>query len=201
MRPATWVLALAIALAGCGGSAADGGSADAEPTPPPVPANATRAQKAAIAAQTRTEAGSAGKAVTPAAVTALLQREAGLKLEPVETESGYELLTVPLTDENGVPLAEAGPITERWGTFSLYVAEGDRRLADIASLGDIVPELTPDRSGVVWREQEDALGETFQTAYAFHADGRVMLEWLGGEAQRTDATFDRLQKVLAGLDG
>jgi hypothetical protein len=201
MRLATCVLVLALAVSGCGGGASNEGEADAEPTPPPVPANATREQKEAIAAQTRTESGAAGAAVTPAAVTALMKREAGLKLEPVESEDGYELLTVPLTDDAGVPLPEAGPITEEWGTFSLYVAEGDRRLADVASLGDIVPELTPDRQGIVWREQEDALGETFQTAYAFHADGRVMLEWLGGAEQRTDATFDRLQKVLAGLDG
>ena len=81
------------------------------------------------------------------------------------------------------------------------MSDRGKRLADIAALGDIVPETTPDRRGIVWREQEDALGERFQTAYAFHADGRVMLEWLGGTEQKTDATFTRVQDVLARLDG
>jgi len=195
------VLALVLALAGCGGDGAPGDAgADAEPTPPAVPANATEAQRTAIAAQTRGERIPAEE-VTPARVTALLKRVAGLELEAEESDEGYELLTVPLTDEDGVPLPEAGEITDRWGTFSLYVSDEGRRLADVASLGDIVPETTPDRRGIVWREQEDALGETFQTAYAFHAGGRVMLEWLGGAEPRTDATFTRLQDVLARLDG
>jgi len=206
-RPALLaLLGMLLVLSGCGGGGGSEDSAASEPTPAAAPADASAAQRAALAAQHRSgdpeaEGSSGGKSATPAAVKAAFRRAAGFPLALEEDAGTHEVLTVASTDADGNPLPQADARLEKWGSFTLYVGEGGKRLADVATLGDVVPSDPPDKAGIVWTETVDAVGQKSNNATAFHAGGRIMLTWLGGAERRTDATFRRLQAVLRRFDG
>lgn len=156
----------------------------------------TPAQRRAVEAQLP---GGASRAdVTTAEVAELFELRAGVRLAVERRSQALSALTVPTTDADGAPASDR--YLERFGAFTIYVAQGGRRLIDLGPLGDLVPRAMPDRHGIVWRGDRDPLGETLYTAHAFYADGSVMAAWLGGEQRGTDASFRRLDKLLRALD-
>jgi len=174
-------LGVAWALAACGGT---GGSASS-------PLNEAGGYSGRPAAPGQ---------LTPERVRRAFRDRTGEWLAREDAGPGYEILALPIADAEGNPVPGAEERAARWGSFSIYVSAGADPLADVAQLGDLVPAEAAAGRRHVWREERDPLGETLYTAYRLYADGRVMLAWLSPAGRRTDASFQRLDAVLRGLD-
>jgi hypothetical protein len=163
----------------------------------------TPAQRAALKAQSRSGPGEPdpGSSVTVEQVARLLESGTGSEVTVERTDPAYALLSLPLTDGSGKPLPQADALAERYGSFSLYVSrDPDRRLVDAGAIGDVVPAQRPDADGIVWRAEEDALGDRYHVAHVFYADGRVMLAWLGGPRRARAPGLTRIDALLRRLD-
>jgi hypothetical protein len=163
----------------------------------------TDAQRAALEAQTASGEGEPdpASAVAPADVARLLAEGAGAEVTTERTDPAYDLLSLPTTDAEGNPLPGSDALVERFGSFVVYVStDPGKRLADVGAIGDVVPAQRPDADGLVWRAEEDAVGDRYHTAHAFYADGRVMLAWLGGPKPVATPELKRIDGLLRGLD-
>lgn len=199
------ICTLALGTAACSSESGSGPvpSADAGPAvdvDARLAAATTPAQRRAVEAQRSEGGGERREVVSADAVSQRFEAAAGVPLKREQTTAAYSALALPLADAAGDPMPDADRLAERWGSFTIYVARDGRRLAERGGLGDLVPTTMPDRRGVVWAEEKDVVGDRYQVAYKFYADGAVMLSWLGGDGKRTGPSFVRLDRLLRSLE-
>lgn len=130
--------------------------------------------------------------LTPGQVVGQFERETGRPLEPAaEPDEAWEQLSYGLDPPQ--------TILDRYGIFSVYVAKEGH----LAALGSLLrdkatkKQLERDPSGVYW--ELDSNSGTW-VAYKRYVRN-VVLVWFSGSKQKAlDARWERLDRVLSGLE-
>lgn len=104
----------------------------------------------------------------------------------------------PAWDQLGYGLDPPPALLRRYGIFNVYVVEtgNDEALASLLSDKSTAKPLEADTRGVYW--ERDTQSDTW-IAYKRYGENVVLAWFSETTSRRTDARFERLDRILSGL--